>query len=255
MPCYAAYKQTLTGDRHPRWIPGEVRVKQCAGCGAEMRCDPPMNITTFKARKFCTKQCADKHGLRHKGEQHSRFDPNSRRRSRGGPQQKWANQVIARDGATCQHCGAKNVELHAHHVKSFKTHPELRFDVSNGVTLCYSCHWKVHTASDENAVNSVNTLTEPAEGNTEPSFRGNLVEGVTTSGRAYRRLIGHCATCGEQVSRTLGQLRGRALMFCNRSCAAKFSSKQRLAGRWPHKQSSTAVIATTSPAPEREDIV
>lgn len=240
---------------HWRWMPDAIRVKQCLGCGAEMRCEPPLPITKFLGQKFCTKACADKHGFRYKGAEHPRYDPNSRRRSRGNAHQKWANQVIARDAATCQHCGAAGVELHAHHVKPFKTNPELRFEVSNGVTLCYACHWKVHSALDENAVNSVDTLTEPAEGNTEPSFRGNLVEGVTTSGRAYRRLIGHCATCDKQVSRTIGAMRGRQLMFCSHSCSAKYSSAKRLAARWLHKQPSMAVIATTSPAPEREDIV
>ncbi len=214
-----------------------------------------MPITAFKKRKFCTKACADKHGFRYTGEAHPRYDPNARRKNRGGAHQKWTNAVLSRDDLTCQHCGAKGVELHAHHIKPYKTHPQLRFDVSNGVTLCYSCHWKIHTAADENAVKSVEPLTDPAEGNTEPSSQGNLIEGVTTSGRAYRRLIGNCPVCGTQVSRTIGQRKHYKLMFCGLSCSAKFYAKERLAARYPHKQSPTAVIATTSPAPEREDIV
>ena len=56
--------------------------------------------------------------------------------------QEWSKAVIQRDVA-CVDCGAK-APLHAHHVKPKATHPELRFDVSNGVAVCPACHWKRH---------------------------------------------------------------------------------------------------------------
>ena len=61
----------------------------------------------------------------------------------------WRDAVFNRDGFSCRHCGDKcgnghDVHLHAHHIKSFAKHPELRFDVKNGVTLCKACHYKVH---------------------------------------------------------------------------------------------------------------
>jgi hypothetical protein len=34
--------------------------------------------------------------------------------------------------------------LRAHHVKLFAKHPELRFVVSNGLTLCHPCHELKH---------------------------------------------------------------------------------------------------------------
>ena len=54
----------------------------------------------------------------------------------------WSAQVKARDGK-CMECGVLD-NLHAHHVLPKSTHPELKFDVSNGRTLCYSCHKKWH---------------------------------------------------------------------------------------------------------------
>lgn len=56
----------------------------------------------------------------------------------------WRKTVYARDNWTCQHCKVKQRFPVAHHIKTFKDYPELRFDVDNGITLCRSCHKKEH---------------------------------------------------------------------------------------------------------------
>ena len=56
----------------------------------------------------------------------------------------WRKAVYGRDNYTCQECGAARGDLNAHHVKSWQAHPELRFDVANGVTLCGACHANKH---------------------------------------------------------------------------------------------------------------
>ncbi len=53
---------------------------------------------------------------------------------------QWRRAIYIRDNFTCQRCGKYGVKLEAHHIKQFATHPELRFDISNGITLCKSCH-------------------------------------------------------------------------------------------------------------------
>lgn len=57
---------------------------------------------------------------------------------------QWRDSVYRRDKWTCQHCGRKVKPITAHHIKSFTNFPGLRFEESNGVTLCRSCHKKVH---------------------------------------------------------------------------------------------------------------
>lgn len=57
----------------------------------------------------------------------------------------WRTSVYERDNYTCQMCNARGCRLNAHHIKSYARFPSLRYDVSNGVTLCESCHKFVHS--------------------------------------------------------------------------------------------------------------
>lgn len=61
----------------------------------------------------------------------------------------WREEVFRRDKYTCQKCGHdKGRNLRAHHIKPFATHPELRLEVSNGITLCHPCHELEHYKPD-----------------------------------------------------------------------------------------------------------
>lgn len=54
------------------------------------------------------------------------------------------NGVLTRDKYTCQKCTVRGLGLHAHHLKSWAEYPDLRYVISNGVTLCRSCHYSEH---------------------------------------------------------------------------------------------------------------
>jgi hypothetical protein len=70
---------------------------------------------------------------------------------------EWRDLVLTRDCHTCQHCRITQAELdkkypnktvqnqgvaflHCHHIKDWDNFPELRYDVDNGITLCFTCH-------------------------------------------------------------------------------------------------------------------
>lgn len=57
----------------------------------------------------------------------------------------WRESVFKRDSWTCVLCSKKGVKIHADHIKPFAYFPELRFELTNGRTLCVPCHMKTDT--------------------------------------------------------------------------------------------------------------
>lgn len=61
----------------------------------------------------------------------------------------WRSAVLSRDAYTCQMCGIVGVRLQVHHKQPFAGNPELRLDISNGITYCKECHKKMHQKARE----------------------------------------------------------------------------------------------------------
>lgn len=63
----------------------------------------------------------------------------------------WRVEVYKRDGYRCRWCGEKPKDrrLQAHHIWTRNKYPERMFDVSNGITLCGSCHYKTFYREEE----------------------------------------------------------------------------------------------------------
>lgn len=57
----------------------------------------------------------------------------------------WRKSIFQRDRYTCVLCFATGCVLNADHIKPFSLYPELRFELSNGRTLCVPCHKNTDT--------------------------------------------------------------------------------------------------------------
>ena len=57
---------------------------------------------------------------------------------------KWREDVLERDGYVCRVCGAKESVMNVHHILPFSKYPDVRYDVTNGLTLCPGCHKSLH---------------------------------------------------------------------------------------------------------------
>lgn len=56
---------------------------------------------------------------------------------------QWKKAVLKRDNYKCQECFSSE-QLCAHHLRPWRDFPELRFEISNGITFCKSCHARLH---------------------------------------------------------------------------------------------------------------
>ncbi len=62
-------------------------------------------------------------------------------------QAAWREQVFARDCYTCQKCrDDRGGNLHAHHITPYSKDKSIAWELSNGVTLCKTCHYAFHNA-------------------------------------------------------------------------------------------------------------
>ena len=56
---------------------------------------------------------------------------------------KFLLQVRVRDKRRCQYPGCKKKYNHVHHIIPWSDSVELRYEVTNGICLCKTCHKKV----------------------------------------------------------------------------------------------------------------
>jgi hypothetical protein len=127
------------------------RWRNCKVCGKQFKTDRGATRDV----RFCSRRCTgiSRQGIVPKGFGKSGPDAPNWKGGKTKPWllkretpeiRQWTKRVYQRDNWTCQDCGARGVTLHAHHIKSFSKYPELRTDLSNGVTLCVPCHSKRH---------------------------------------------------------------------------------------------------------------
>ena len=63
----------------------------------------------------------------------------------------WANKIIRMFNSKCAICSSVN-NLHAHHIAPKAKHPELKYDLNNGIALCHTCHMGKNNPSSVHAI-------------------------------------------------------------------------------------------------------
>lgn len=58
---------------------------------------------------------------------------------------EWRKKVLKRDKYRCKMPNCKNkTKLQVHHIKRWANASYLRYEISNGITLCFECHKSIH---------------------------------------------------------------------------------------------------------------
>lgn len=135
------------------------RVKcKCSNCGEIFTLRP--SEAKGKNNVYCSRSCKDEgHGKIYRGENHPRYNPEMTLKERVEGRKYfeyyvWRNKVYERDDYTCLKCGdSRGGNLVAHHILNYSEHPHLRTELSNGVTLCNSCHKDFHDTFGYNGNN------------------------------------------------------------------------------------------------------
>lgn len=111
-----------------------------------------------KGQKTCSKICENKYRSVYLSGENSKLYKHGKsynNRIRKGIEWKtWRRFIFDRDDYTCMICGIKNkkglnIELHPHHIKPSSKYPLLRYEVDNGITVCKSCHYKIHAPKQQ----------------------------------------------------------------------------------------------------------
>lgn len=103
-------------------------------------CTQPFTVKNYRKNTahFCSQDCSHKN--RNQG-----LTPKNEMARKVAAYKAWRTLVFERDNYTCQVCGIRGDYLHADHIKPFAYYPELRYEVTNGRTLCVPCHKKTDT--------------------------------------------------------------------------------------------------------------
>lgn len=127
-PCIKVSPKRQKTEQHR----GAKQKYACTNCGKVM-----WRRTDYKQWRGLCRQCL---------QPRDPFSPTAERRKiiGKGIYKDWRKAVLERDAYMCQFCGSME-QLEADHIKPWATHPELRYDVANGRTLCRPCHQKTDT--------------------------------------------------------------------------------------------------------------
>ena len=153
-----------TGKKNSNYREGPI-ISVCVICGKEYK---PANRERKRPNKYCSVECR---GIGYRSNKNPNWNGGHRSGRKGYKRdvdmgtkryRDWKDAVKERDNHTCKLCGTRDMPYSiAHHILSYNTNPELRYAITNGVTVCASCHSMVHHHFD--CVSYFSNLINPSE--------------------------------------------------------------------------------------------
>lgn len=135
----------------------DIKSKQCIICfrnnikKKDKKCNYCNNLFTPKHNiiKYCSKKCFINYKkefsiLNNNPNWKGGITNENKKQRQSDKYKEWRISVFARDNYTCQHCKTIGGILHCHHIEHFSKNKDLRFEINNGLTLCFNCHKKLH---------------------------------------------------------------------------------------------------------------
>lgn len=97
-------------------------------------------------RRFCSRKCSALKCVWNRGLRTA----TGYQKHHGADYKKWSLEVKTRDGFTCKIANKDCTGLVvAHHILPWRLHPELRYEVNNGITLCHNHNPRKHKEEAE----------------------------------------------------------------------------------------------------------
>ena len=121
-------REKMRGENSHKWQGGKPK---CADCCARVS-----NIRAKRCAACSRKRMVGQNAANWRG---GITETNAKIRN-SAEMGQWRRAVFARDNYTCQICAQRGGTLHADHIKPFSLFPNLRTELGNGRTLCFSCH-------------------------------------------------------------------------------------------------------------------
>lgn len=132
-----------SGRNHPKY---NSKIMSCEYCGKE--CEVKLSWTS--SWRFCSHSCTGAWFSENlSGENSPHWDSSITEEERiikrsYAEIRQWAKDVLRKDQYMCQICGSTE-DIQAHHMFSYKHHPEYRLDVEFGLTMCKADHIAFHS--------------------------------------------------------------------------------------------------------------
>ena len=144
-PCHSERKELFCSHRcHIEYMKIRAFFFLCVICGKKVFIQPTQ--IKYRKRKTCSIKCRGKNltllamERRKTGVMTKHQIDRAERYSKKA--EDWRREVFMRDNYICQCCKKRGGYLEADHIKPWAFFPEIRYELSNGRTLCRKCHDK-----------------------------------------------------------------------------------------------------------------